>query len=353
RQGIVHRDIKPANILIDGDGAVKLVDFGVAQISGATALTSTGVSLGTLTYAAPEQLGPGEVTAATDVYALGAVAYECLTGRPPFDAADPKTVVAGHLSTEPPPIDGVPEETAAVILKALAKEPADRWASATAFAEACRTAPSDRETAPLPPKQTVPPFRPPNQDLIATAEQPPPERPQRLWAWRIAFAAATAAVVVLLMTTLVWAPWDRGDDTDGAGSETTADAAEGATASEPEEDTASPTESPSPEDAATTEASGGTGQDTGGQDGGGEDTGGQDGGGGDSGDDGDAGQPTEEDEPQSTVPDVVGQSSGDARSELAAAGYDDLDYWMPNPYFYSPFPEQCEVVSQNPAAGTA
>lgn len=135
--GIVHRDVKPANIMLDPDGTVTLVDFGIAVPPDEPRITQSGVLVGTPSYLAPEQADGGPVTPATDLYALGVVAYECLTGRPPFTGPTPMAVVSEHLTKEPPPLPPAFSPAAAALVgRALAKDPADRWPDAAAMARA-------------------------------------------------------------------------------------------------------------------------------------------------------------------------------------------------------------------------
>lgn len=141
--GIVHRDIKPENILLQGSHAA-VADFGIAlavQSAGGTRLTQTGLSLGTPNYMSPEQaMGDKTIDARSDIYALGAVTYEMLTGEPPFTGANVQAIVAKVLNDRPRPPsmvrDTVPPEVDAAVLKCLAKLPADRFASASAYAAA-------------------------------------------------------------------------------------------------------------------------------------------------------------------------------------------------------------------------
>jgi serine/threonine protein kinase, bacterial len=143
-KSIVHRDIKPDNIMvIDGD-LVKITDFGIARIvrdnvSGST-MMGTGMTLGTPLYSAPEQIEGRKVDGRADVYALGTVLYQLVTGHPPFDGADPLTVAYKHVNQAPePPREinaDVPEDWEALILKALAKDPADRFQSAASMERA-------------------------------------------------------------------------------------------------------------------------------------------------------------------------------------------------------------------------
>lgn len=137
--GIVHRDVKPSNLLVQPDGTVVLVDFGVARSANLTSITATNMVLGSAHYMAPEQAAGRPVSAATDIYALGAVAYCCLTGRPPFTGDNPIQVVTQHLQDEPPALPAeVPAPVAALVTRALAKSPANRYPSAAAFADAAR-----------------------------------------------------------------------------------------------------------------------------------------------------------------------------------------------------------------------
>ncbi|WBB80863.1 serine/threonine-protein kinase [Micromonospora sp. WMMD882] len=142
--GIVHRDVKPSNLMVQESGAVVLVDFGVARSTNVTSITSTNAVPGTALYMAPEQAAGRPVSAATDIYALGAVAYCCLTGGPPFTGDNPLQVAVRHLDDEPPPLpDEIPEPVRALVSRALAKEPADRYASGAAMAGAARAAAGD------------------------------------------------------------------------------------------------------------------------------------------------------------------------------------------------------------------
>jgi Tol biopolymer transport system component/tRNA A-37 threonylcarbamoyl transferase component Bud32 len=141
RHNIVHRDIKPENILLH-DGRALVADFGIALAAskaGGTRMTETGMSLGTPTYMSPEQaMGEREITARSDVYALGCVTYEMLVGEPPFTGPTAQAIVAKVMTAEPPALSAqrktVPPHVEAAVLTALEKLPADRFASAAEFA---------------------------------------------------------------------------------------------------------------------------------------------------------------------------------------------------------------------------
>jgi serine/threonine protein kinase/Tfp pilus assembly protein PilF len=136
-KGVVHRDLKPDNILVAGGAVAKVADFGLAHLAEAgTSLTRTGTALGTPMYMAPEQVsGRPEVTVRTDVYALGAILYQMLTGRTPFDAETVSQVYEKILQEDPLPAPG---ELGTVALKAMEKEPSRRYPSAAAFADELR-----------------------------------------------------------------------------------------------------------------------------------------------------------------------------------------------------------------------
>ncbi|GLY22103.1 serine/threonine protein kinase [Micromonospora sp. NBRC 101691] len=139
--GIVHRDVKPSNLMVQESGAVVLVDFGVARSTNVTSITSTNAVPGTALYMAPEQAAGRPVSAATDIYALGAVAYCCLTGGPPFTGDNPLQVAVRHLDDEPPPLpDEIPAAVRDLVFRALAKDPAERYASGAEMAVAARAA---------------------------------------------------------------------------------------------------------------------------------------------------------------------------------------------------------------------
>jgi serine/threonine protein kinase len=134
--GVVHRDVKPANILVMPDGTVKLTDFGIARAVDGSGHTQTGEVLGTPHYLSPEQALGEPATGASDLYALGVVAHELLTGRRPFDKGTPVATALAQVNDPPPPLPAhVPPGLRALIEQCLEKRPADRPASARELGE--------------------------------------------------------------------------------------------------------------------------------------------------------------------------------------------------------------------------
>lgn len=170
--GVIHRDVKPSNILIDQSGRPKLADFGLAKfIDGGRSLSGVGDLIGTPKYMSPEQvlLPSEEVDARTDVFSLGAVLYEMLTGKAPFDGPTPLAILRELTDEDPPPPHEVkteiPEEVSTICMKALAKDRDKRYPTAAAFADAIQThvlhrwfgSPEVELLAGLPPLSTIGP----------------------------------------------------------------------------------------------------------------------------------------------------------------------------------------------------
>ncbi len=135
--GLVHRDIKPGNLLITPEGRVKITDFGIARIADQVPLTATGQVMGTVQYLAPEQASGHTATAATDVYSLGIVAYECLAGRRPFTGDSQVAIAMAQINDTPPELPSdVPGPVRRLVFACLAKDPDDRPRSAAKLAQA-------------------------------------------------------------------------------------------------------------------------------------------------------------------------------------------------------------------------
>ena len=193
-QGIVHHDLKPDNVMLTTKGETILTDFGIAKIAGGTQVTASGAVMGTPLYMSPEQ-GKGERgDQRSDVYSLGVMLYEMVTGRVPFEADTPLAVIFKHIS-DPLPLPrslnpAIPERVEQVILKALAKAPADRFQTTAHMARALEVAitaeqaepvqqpPGDKTTLP---EATLPPMKEPSKTLaapgVAPTERAPLPRP--------------------------------------------------------------------------------------------------------------------------------------------------------------------------------
>ena len=140
QHGIVHRDVKPGNIMINHQGQVKVTDFGIARAMAEAQMTLPGTTLGSVHYFSPEQARGDQTTAASDIYALGIVLFELLTGHRPWEADSAAAVAMARLAGPPPDPStlrsGIPADLVAIDRKALATEPADRWSSASSMAAA-------------------------------------------------------------------------------------------------------------------------------------------------------------------------------------------------------------------------
>ncbi|WP_430779660.1 protein kinase domain-containing protein [Actinoplanes sp. G11-F43] len=170
--GIVHRDVKPGNLLVRPNGTLVLTDFGIARSALVGQLTVAGAVLGTASYISPEQAAGDVATPASDVYALGVVAYQCLSGHRPFDGATPIEIAMKHVRETPRPLPGdIPPAVRAIVERAMAKDPATRWPSASAMAAVARQAASSLTTA----QQPVAPQQPAQSTRPTSA---PPNRPQ-------------------------------------------------------------------------------------------------------------------------------------------------------------------------------
>ena len=140
-KGIVHRDVKPGNLLVRNNGTLVLTDFGIARSEAAGQLTATGAVLGTASYLSPEQAAGQVASAASDVYSLGVVAYQCLAGHRPFEGDSPIEIAMKHVREAPRQLPAdIPPVVRMIVERALAKDPAARWPSAAALAAVARQA---------------------------------------------------------------------------------------------------------------------------------------------------------------------------------------------------------------------
>ena len=143
--GILHRDLKPANIMLEPSPGpierVVLIDFGFATFEGSAKLTQQGTVVGSLRYIAPERLRGEVIDHRSDIYSMGIILYEMLTGRSPFPQIDDMAIIDAHLNHEPPPLDGdLPAALDQILVRSLAKQQADRYATALEMAAALETA---------------------------------------------------------------------------------------------------------------------------------------------------------------------------------------------------------------------
>ncbi|MDP9342611.1 MAG: Stk1 family PASTA domain-containing Ser/Thr kinase [Actinomycetota bacterium] len=214
--GLVHRDVKPGNVMITEQGDVKVVDFGIARAASGQTVTQTTSILGTASYLSPEQAEGKPVDGRSDIYSLGIVLYELLTGRVPFTGSSPVAVAYRHVTEEPVPPSavrpGVPPALEAITLRALAKDPAQRYQSAElmrsdleavarAGAAASATAVGEPDTERLDRDRTAtlpPVVAPPTQP--SPAGRPPARR--RAWPFVLA-AVAVLAIVALIVVGLL------------------------------------------------------------------------------------------------------------------------------------------------------
>ncbi len=184
QRGVVHRDLKPQNVLIDGDGRVQVTDFGIAR-AGASDMTETGSIMGTAQYLSPEQAQGRPVDARSDLYSIGIILYELLTGRVPFDAESPVSVALKQVSEAPiPPREldpTLPPALEGVVLRALEKDPSRRFQSADEFIEALHA-------ARMSPNAVVVEEAPPIEEILEEDDR----AGRRWWLWLLILLAVAA-----------------------------------------------------------------------------------------------------------------------------------------------------------------
>jgi len=214
RHGIVHRDIKPHNVLVDGEGRLKVTDFGIAR-AGASQMTEAGSIIGTAQYLSPEQAKGASVDQTSDLYSVGVVLYELLTGVVPFSGDTPVEIAMKHLSTVPEPPSArradVPRDLDMVVMRALAKDPSERYQSAEEMDADLRRIHRGVAISPVTEEAaTAIISRPPAEVTAITSHAPRPpapyappaayydydEPPRRaIWPWIVALLFVTAALV--------------------------------------------------------------------------------------------------------------------------------------------------------------
>jgi serine/threonine-protein kinase len=214
RRGVIHRDMKPHNVIVDEDGRAKVTDFGIAR-AGASDMTQTGSIMGTAQYLSPEQAQGHAVTPQSDLYSIGICLYEMLTGKVPFTGESAVTIALKQVNEAPVPPShynaAVPAPLEDAVLRALAKDPEQRFGDADAFIAALEEAKAQIEAGSAPPAQPTASFTavapPPPPPPVATAaaplagdeivhHEPPPDDPRPGWGWALLIAALVVGAIV-------------------------------------------------------------------------------------------------------------------------------------------------------------
>ena len=217
-KGVIHRDLKPSNLFLSEEGSVKVGDFGLARDLNSTRLTLDGQTVGTCRYMPPEQIaGEGELTGTTDLYALGCILYEMLTGGTPFNGRSIVEIFEAHLNEDPTPprelVRDCPEDLSDLVMQLLAKSPNDRPAKASAvriaLQDILQSRPVRKPAAAAPKMSRTTdgdPFAPPPSDepnlterLLTTAPALPQDPSRSIALWAIA-----AAVLLAVVAALAW-----------------------------------------------------------------------------------------------------------------------------------------------------
>jgi eukaryotic-like serine/threonine-protein kinase len=222
RKGVVHRDIKPHNVMVDGDQRLKVTDFGIAR-AGASQMTEAGAIVGTAQYLSPEQARGAAVDQRSDLYSIGVVLYEMLTGEVPFTGDTPVEIAMKHLSDTPRPPSTlrpeIPPDLDMIVLRALAKNPDDRFQTAdemdaelarvadggsvtTITADAATAVLSGTSLAAAAPTAITPPRTPTRRPSTYRYQEPPP-RKRPIWPWLLAILGVAAALIA------GWFAYDR------------------------------------------------------------------------------------------------------------------------------------------------
>lgn len=200
--GLVHRDIKPGNLLITPSGEVKITDFGIARVADQVSLTATGQVMGTVQYLAPEQATGKPATPATDVYSLGVVAYEAISGKRPFTGETQMAIALAQINEPPPPLDeSIDQVVRDLILDCLQKRPAERIGSALELAQRAEDLlgkPSKGRS-----NTRVIPVLPDESTTTTIIEVTEPEKQAMVWPWIALIVAliVTASTLIVAMIT--------------------------------------------------------------------------------------------------------------------------------------------------------